>query len=370
MNLNIGLIGTGNIGQTHLLSLKNIIEKNLLSNYKVKLNIRGVADIDESSLNNIKKKNPYNIDYFTINPDDLIEDKLINIIYITTPTRFHKDFFIKAAESGKNIFCEKPLAFSLEDIKEMISIEKKQDIFTQVGLVLRHCPTMWKLKQILLENKERFGKRLSFILRSTQRWPIEWRNFRSDWRKDPKFAHAGCLFEHSIHDVDILEYFFGDNFKLLNLFAKVRFVAPLSQNQIEDVANLNFDYEDGFTGNLISIWNKTKMDGRLIEIFFENGYLLLGGFSDIYFRKFEYLIERKRTKLNAEDIIQEYQKANNLPLVYPNTGHFMFEDLNFLKSIIEGKKPYPGLEIGYRAHEIIEMAYQSSKENRIICLNS
>ncbi|MFX1406022.1 MAG: Gfo/Idh/MocA family protein [Promethearchaeota archaeon] len=370
MNLNIGLIGAGNIGLTHLLSLKNIIEKNLLSNYKIKLNIRGVADINEDSLNSIKKKNPYNIDYFTINPEELIKDKLIDIMYITTPTRFHKDYFIKAAESGKNIFCEKPLAFSLEDIKEMVSVEKKQNIFAQVGLVLRHCPTMWKLKQILLENKESLGERLSFISRSTQRWPVEWRNFRSDWRKDPTLAHAGCLFEHSIHDVDILDYFFGDNFKLLNLFAKVRFVAPLSQNQIEDVANLNFEYEDGFTGNLTSIWNKTKMDARLIEIFFENGYLLLGGFSDIYFRKFEYLIERKRTKLNAGDIIQEYQKAHNLPLVYPNTGHFMFEDLNFLKSIIEEKKPYPGLEIGYRAHEIIEMAYQSSKESKIISLNS
>ncbi|MFX0057161.1 MAG: Gfo/Idh/MocA family protein [Candidatus Heimdallarchaeota archaeon] len=370
MNLNIGMIGTGNIGLTHLLSLKNIEEKNLLSDYNVKLNIRGVADINETVLNNMKIRNPYNIEYFTTNPNDLIKNKSIDIIYITTPTRFHKEYFIKAAESGKNIFCEKPLAFLLEDIKEMISIEKKQKIFTQVGLVLRHCPTMWKLKQILLENKESFGKRLSFISRSTQRWPVEWRNFRSDWRKDPTLAHAGCLFEHSIHDVDILEYFFRDNFKLLNLFAKVRFVSALSQNQIEDVANLNFEYEDGFTGNLTSIWNKTKMDARLIEIFFENGYLLLEGFSDMYFRKFEYLIERKRTKLNAEEIIQEYQKVKNLPLVYPNTGHFMFEDLNFLKSIIEEKKPYPGLEIGYRAHEIIEMAYKSSKENKIISLKS
>jgi len=168
LNLNIGMIGTGSIGLVHLLSLKKIQEDNLLSKHGVNIKIQGVADIDENKLNNLKRNNPYNVEYFTTNPDEIIKDKKINVMYITTPTKFHKDYYIRIAEEGKYIFCEKPLAFSLEDIKEMISVEKKQGVLTQVGLVLRYCPILWKLKQILLENDEVFGKRLSFIFRDAQ----------------------------------------------------------------------------------------------------------------------------------------------------------------------------------------------------------
>lgn len=127
------MIGTGSIGLVHLLSLKKIQEDNLLSKHGVNIKILGVADIDENKLNNLKRNNPYNVEYFTTNPDEIIKDKNINVMYITTPTKFHKDYYIRIAEEGKYIFCEKPLAFTLEDIKEMISVEKKQGVLTQVG---------------------------------------------------------------------------------------------------------------------------------------------------------------------------------------------------------------------------------------------
>ena len=85
MNLNIGLIGTGLIGITHLFSLKKIISDKLLSKHGVNLKIKGISDIDENKLQNLKKKNPYNVDIFTTDPDEIINDKTIDIIYITTP---------------------------------------------------------------------------------------------------------------------------------------------------------------------------------------------------------------------------------------------------------------------------------------------
>jgi len=369
MNLKIGMIGVGNIGLVHLLSIKKITEDKLLSRFGPEINIGGVADIDRSKLSNLKRNNPYNIEYFTVNPDEIIQDKSINVIYITTPTKFHKEYYIKAAKEGKIIFCEKPLAFSLEDINEMILMEKKANIQTQVGLVLRHCPVLWKLKQILVENAEFFGKRLSFIFRDTQEWPVATRIHTSEWRKDPSLAHAGCLFEHSIHDIDILEYLFTDNYKLTNLFAKIRYVATLTQASLEDVATITFEYEDGFAGDLISIWNKVRMDERRLEIFFENGYVILDGYTGISFNKFEYMIGRKKKRLKMNDITEEYQEIHDYPKFQDITGHYIHENLNFLESIIKKEKLYPGLEIGYRAHEIIEYAYQSSRENKIIHIN-
>jgi predicted dehydrogenase len=70
-----------------------------------------------------------------------------------------------------------------------------------------------------------------------------------------------------------------------------------------------------------------------------------------------------------DEIIAEVIKENNYPQFSPSTGSYLFENLNFLEAIIKGEKLYPGLEIGYRAHEIIEKAYQSSRENRAIFFN-
>ena len=94
MNLNIGVIGVGTVGLLHLLSLKKINEDKLLSNYGANIKIRTIADIDENVVNNLKRKNPYNIENFTTNPEDVINDKEIDIIYINTPTKFHKEFCI------------------------------------------------------------------------------------------------------------------------------------------------------------------------------------------------------------------------------------------------------------------------------------
>ena len=120
MALNIGIIGVGTIGNLHLHSLKQINNENLLSDNDINIKVRGVADVDPKKLHSLKQNSMYDIEYFTMDPNEIIKDKEIDIIYITSPTRFHKDHFIQAAEEGKNIFCEKPLAFFLKDIREMI----------------------------------------------------------------------------------------------------------------------------------------------------------------------------------------------------------------------------------------------------------
>jgi predicted dehydrogenase len=369
LKLNIGLIGSGLIGLVHLLSLKIINDENLISRQGVDINIKTVVDIDEDKLNNLKRINPYDVEQFTTNPLDAIKDNDIDIIYIATPTKFHKDYFIQAAEEGKDIFCEKPLAFSLADIKEMISYEKKYGIFAQVDLPLRHSPVYWKINQIISENYDELGKRLSFSFRNIQEWPVESRTHPSNWRKDPNLAYAGCLYEHSIHDIDMLDYLFAKEFSLSKLYAKIRYVSSLTQDKLEDIANLNLEYKDGFPGSLVSIWNKAKIDERRIEIHFENGIIILDGYTGLNFNEFKFLIKNKKTKLKVDKVYEEFVKSRNYTQIIPITGPYLFTNLSFLNSIIKEEKPYPGLDIGYKAHEIIELAYQSSRENKIIEFN-
>ncbi len=362
MELNIGFIGTGSISISHLVSINEIIKNNLLfDKFQAKISIKGFSDIDEQRLATLKKNNIYGADLFTLNPEELLNNKAINVIYITCPTKFHKDFFIQAAEQEKHIFIEKPLAFSIQDIQDMISVQRKYGILTQVGLVLRHCPVIHKIKDLIHENKEELGEILGFMFRDDQDWPINTLTHPSKWREDPDIAHAGCLFEHSIHDVDVLEYLFGDISKMKRVSAKIRYISPLTKNRLEDSAILNLEYENDLAGNLISLWHNFPHDERHIEIFFENGSIILDGYQVVIFKSFQFFLKRKKKKYKMDQILKNYFEKINYPQINIQFYAYFFQNLHFLESLIKNENPYPDLSIGLRAHEIIEKAYKSSK---------
>ena len=62
------------------------------------------------------------------------------IIYVLTPTKFHKEYSIAAANVGKHVFVEKPLALLPKDVDEMINARDKNQVKIQAGLVFRSAP--------------------------------------------------------------------------------------------------------------------------------------------------------------------------------------------------------------------------------------
>ena len=363
MELNIGVIGTGSIAISHLVSLNEIIQNHIIKDkYNSKIKIYGLCDNDSDKLSVLKKKNLYNAKLFTTDFEELIKNKLINVIYITTPTKFHNDYFIRAAEEEKQVFIEKPLAFNTSEIKKMITAQRKHGIYAQVGLVLRHCPLFWKIKNLIQTNKDELGKNLGFIFRDDQEWPIATLLHPSKWRKDPKMAHAGCLYEHSIHDVDMLEYFFRDE-NLTSIKANIRYISSLTKKTLEDTAMVYFKYQDGLSGTLFSLWHQIPRDERRIEIFFENGSIILDGYQLIDYKSFLFYLKKSKKKIKMQALISEYFRKINFPQVQFTLGAYFFQSLAFLESLCNEENPHPDLQIGLRAHQLIEAAYKSSREN-------
>ncbi len=361
--LNIGFIGTGLISLAHGLSVKSLINNPFFKDTSITL--KKVADIDQKAIERFC--NITGTKETTSNPMDIINDDSINVVYILTPTRYHKEFFLSAAEKGKHIFCEKPLAFTLSDIKEMIKARDRNNIFAQVGLVLRFCPIFWYIKRYIEDNKEALGKLLTTIMIDDQEWPIAGSTHVSDWRKDKTVAHAGCLFEHSIHDVDILEFLFGS---MKNLFSKIRYVSPEAQAGLEDLAILNFEFQNGGTGVLTSIWHKIRRDFRHLELYFENGNIILQKYTGASFKSLKGKIKRKKIEISSSyrEINNLYIESKNLPRLKTGAGIYTYENFAFIKSLIEETLPQPSLEIGLRAHEIVEAAYRSSNSRKLVDL--
>lgn len=83
---------------------------------------------------------------------ELLEDNSINAIYISLPNGLHHEWCIKSARAGKHILCEKPLATTVKDCKEIIEVAKESHIFLQEGFMYRYHPQTMEVPKILQSN--------------------------------------------------------------------------------------------------------------------------------------------------------------------------------------------------------------------------
>ncbi|MGB6607653.1 MAG: Gfo/Idh/MocA family oxidoreductase, partial [Atribacterota bacterium] len=120
--VNIGVIGVGRIGRMHTRNLK----------YQVSgVNVLGVVDVLEKAAQRIAKDLEIPIaekDYHC-----LLENKDIDAVIICSSSDTHAQIISEAAEAGKHIFCEKPIALDIDKIDQAITAVKKAGVKLQVG---------------------------------------------------------------------------------------------------------------------------------------------------------------------------------------------------------------------------------------------
>ena len=358
--IKIGIIGVRLQGNDHLRALQTIITEGYFDS-SISIRIVALCDIDEKLLKERKEEYP-NIPYFFTDYHDLLNCDDINTVYIVTPTVFHHEIFLAAAKAGKHIFCEKPLTDPIKKIDEMIEARDSAGIICQVGLVLRYEPIFWYIRELYHLHRTSWGMLQNIVFRDDQEKPYTgFGTHPSKWRSDPKFAYYGCLFEHSIHDIDILIWIFGD---IKEVFSKVKFFAKIPP--IEDSVGTIFEMSNGATVSLNSIWHNVEHDYRNIEIFFENAFLQIsfGALSG----KIE-LFEKgkKKQKLNQIKIDKFYREEFGL------SSHerfwlmgYGYENIAFLRALIEEKKATPSLEDAKKAHIVVNACYESSKKQKLI----
>ena len=104
------------------------------------------------------------------------------------------------------VFCEKPLAFDVAAAQRMVDAVEAANVANQVGLILRFIPQFVHTRSLLAD--DRAGRLLAVSFRDDQFIPIQ-SHYGSTWRIDPDRCGRGTLLEHSIHDVDVLQWMCG-----------------------------------------------------------------------------------------------------------------------------------------------------------------
>ena len=359
----IGIIGANLTAYVHIGSIETIIDSRIFGG-KTKIEIKAICSLDSDKnelLDSFKIPRTY-VDY-----RDLINDPTINTIVITSSPKTHKEIFHYAANAKKNIFCEKQVALSLDDITQMIEARDENNIISQIGFVLRTYPIFWFLKNLVAnkENQSNFGKLQNIRIRDDlQRQMVEISNSKNE---ETGFS-TGILFKHSINDIDILRYLFGE---IKDVHAKIKYFNE--SQQLEDSVAVTFELLNGSTAQLTSVWHNMQRDERDIEIFYENALINL----TFNWKHGKIVIIEKDglTKtFTSEEIDEEFRESIGFGDLYPlPSGGFGYEILLFLKRIITKdikNESYltASLEDGLMANTIINSCYESSKTNTTIKL--
>ncbi|MGB7340585.1 MAG: inositol 2-dehydrogenase [Phototrophicaceae bacterium] len=188
MTLNIALIGAGRIGKVHAQAIMTAIPD---------ANIVAVADFYAASASSLATE--YNIAFHTDNHLEAINYQGVDAVIIASSTDTHAPFIIDAAQAGKHIFCEKPIAADLAKIDQALSAVAAAGVQLQIGFNRRFDPTFARIKQAIQTDEIGTPQLLHIISRDPSPPPI-------DYIK----VSGGMFFDMTIHDFDMARFLFGD----------------------------------------------------------------------------------------------------------------------------------------------------------------
>ena len=137
----------------------------------------------------------------------LVARKDIDVIEITAPSNYHKEIAIAAAENGKHVFCEKPLALNLKDAREMLEAVQKAGVKHQIGFNYRFSPALVLAKHLIDSGK--IGK--VFHVRGVflQDWGVD-PSSPFVWRFNKEICGSGSLGDLGAHVIDAARYLAGE----------------------------------------------------------------------------------------------------------------------------------------------------------------
>jgi|TARA_B110000444_G_C18794987_1_gene574351 predicted dehydrogenase len=222
---NIGIIGAGNIVENS--HLPAYLDNNL--------NIINIFDINEAKSKYLKEK--FNIEKYSSNLEEFLQDKDIHIVDIAVPAKYNKELFFETLKFNKNILIQKPLADNLETGLDILRKYKELNLKASVNHQMRYSPAIRAAGYLIKNNM--LGKVLEFNF-FTKR--------KTDWSKWPWLEKLDYpeLWYNSIHYIDSIRYLFGEPHKINAKLLK----HPNSNLNKPTRTYIDFEYADDLQGNL------------------------------------------------------------------------------------------------------------------------
>jgi len=252
--MRVGIAGYGVVGKTRYAS----IQKN--TSYKV----MAISEANSDAQRNI----PSDIDVYD-DYRDLISKAELDIIFISLPNKFASDAVSLSLKNGLNVFCEKPPAKTLDELRKVKKIyQNYPDLKLMYGFNHRFHLSVEEAKSIIDSNT--FGKiiNLKGVYGKSQMISFN----QTDWRTKREESGGGILLDQGIHMLDLIRYLSGERFSEIFSFIDNAFW----NYDVEDNAYVLMKSANGVVAQLHSSATQWRHVFNL-EITLQEGSLVLGG---------------------------------------------------------------------------------------------
>ncbi|WP_453990411.1 Gfo/Idh/MocA family protein [Bacillus nitroreducens] len=340
--IRFGLIGCGYISKKHVQSLAQHKDAVLMA----------VSDLNESRMDAARELyqtlsgKMEQINYYK-DYEKMLRDQDIDVVIICSFSGLHAEMAKKALQSNKHVILEKPMALSIEESNELITLANQQNKQLMICHQLRFQPLMQKIKKVIKEGKlgEIYLGVASFrINRSSEYYTSA--SWRGKWDSD-----GGMLINQGIHLIDLLQWYLGE---VKSVYGEIGHYSDLKET--EDVAIGILDFTTRTKGVIeANIVTQPNNLGYSLSIFGEKGTICIEGPS---------LNKIGRWHIQGEET--DWNELNSL-LEDRNEEVYMYE--NFLDALQSQNESLvvDGIE-GKKALEIIFAIYQSQMMRQAVQL--
>lgn len=373
--LRVGVVGYGFMGRAHIYGYRTI--PLYYSDLPFKIRLMGICDTVPGVAQ--KAAEQLGFDFATTDPDDIFNCPDIDLVDICTPNIYHKDGILKALAAGKNVYCDKPLAASYNEAKEILKALENTSVTTQMALQYRCYPATMRAHELIAEG--RLGKIFSFRATDLHASGVDPKK-PIGWKQDKKYGGGGVLFDLGSHAIDLVYFMLGEYDSVM---AETVVVYPERPDASGNMVKINADeiafllakMKNGATGTIEASKMATgTQDEVRLEIHGEKGAIYFNSMrpNELLF----YDNTRKECALGGDrgftaiECVHRYPSPGGkfpgpkFPLGFMRAHvHSLF---NFVMNAYNKKQSSPSFAEGAYVQYVMEKAYESDAKKQWVKL--
>ena len=278
--------------------------------------------------------------------DELINDPEVDAVYVATPPDSHRDYAVRAAQAGKPVYVEKPMARTALECEAMIAACDDAGVGLFVAYYRRAMPRFATVKELL--DSGRIGQLRSVSIRNERPGHLDEAG-RGGWRVDPEISGGGHFVDLGSHTLDLLDWLLGP----------VTHAAGIATNRggryrAEDLVTGVFSFGSGVEG--VGLWNYDSCQHKdQVEIVGTAGALRFSCFTD---EPLALLTPRGAEQINAP-----YPETVQLPLIQtvvdaltgqgdsPSNGHSAVRTTRVIDGLLADYRASRGIHYPQRSQD-------------------
>lgn len=214
-----------------------------------KVKVAAIYDEKEETADPYIKR--FNSKYYS-SREELLADPQIDAVLVTSKNYRHAEDCIAAAQAGKDIFCDKPIAISVADGIRIREAVEKYGVLFITTFPVRFNPAVRELKERI--DRGELGE-ITAVMATNHGCMYE--PGAPEWVKDPKQNGGGCLIDHCVHVADIIRWITNQEFEDVKVLASHALHDDVGG---EDLAVLHGHLENGCIYQIDASWSRRGCD--------------------------------------------------------------------------------------------------------------